>query len=93
VEVGEQGERDAAEAVGPVAVTVGGIDADTQNLGVGGEEAVLERFDAGYFGASRGGEVEGVEQQHHVPFPLELIERNLSIKLILQGESRRVFSS
>jgi hypothetical protein len=65
-------------------MTVDGVNADTQNLGVGGEEAVLEGFHAGYFGASRGGEIEGVEQQHHVPFPFELFKVEGATELVFE---------
>jgi hypothetical protein len=93
VKVGEERERDPTEAHRPIHVAVDRINADTQNLGVGGEEAVLERFDAGYLGASRGCEIEGVEEQHHVPLPFELVEGDGSRELVGQAESGGVFSN
>jgi hypothetical protein len=74
-------------------VTVGRVDADTQNLGVGDAEAVEQIFHAGNFGASRGGEVEGVEEQHDVPPTLELIETDFPRKLILKREPGRGLSN
>jgi hypothetical protein len=65
-------------------VAVDRVNTDTQNLGVGGEEAFLECFHAGYFGASRGGEIEGVEQQHHVPFPFEMVKADGAIELVFE---------
>jgi hypothetical protein len=73
-------------------VTVGRVDADTQNLGVGGAEAVEQIFHAGDLRASRGCEVEGVEEQHDVPPTLELIETDLPRKLILKREPGRGLS-
>jgi hypothetical protein len=74
-------------------VTVDRVDADTQNLGVGGAEAVEICFHAGDLGASRGGEVEGVEEQHHVPPTPELIETDFPRKLILEREPGRGLSN
>jgi hypothetical protein len=78
VEVGEQRKGDAAEAVRPIVVAVAGVDADTQNLGIRGEEAVAKRFDAGNLAASRRSEVERIEQQHDMPLALELIEADFT---------------
>jgi hypothetical protein len=67
---------------------MGAVDADTQDLGVGGAKARQERFDAGNLLASGRSPVERVEEQQDVlPIP-EVGQRDRAAELILELEVR-----
>ena len=71
----------------PVGVGIDAVNADTQDLGVGLPEAWKQSFHFGDLSSSRRCPVQRVEQQHHVPLPVELIQANLAAQVVRQGEA------
>jgi len=92
VEVGEQWNADATEAVGPVGVTVDAVDADPDDLGVSGFETILQRIQRWNFEASGRCEVEGVEEKEKMLLADEVGRRNRAAEVIGQGKLRRFAS-
>ncbi len=81
MEIGQQGELDRAEAVGPSLVTELGIDGDTQDLGIAAFELSEKSVQAGDFTTSRGGEVERVENEQDVLLAIEIRELHLRVEM------------
>ena len=86
VEVGEQRNADASEAIGPVGVTVDAVDADPHDLGVSGFETILQRIQRWHFEASGRCEVERVEEQEKMTLADEVGRRNRAAEVIGQSE-------
>jgi len=85
VEVREQWEGDAPQVVrGPVGVRVDTVDADTQNLGVGGLKTRNRLFDRRYFLTSSGSPVDRIEQKHYMVFVAEPLAAYFASELIFQ---------
>lgn len=92
MEVGEQREGNASEALGPGFVTELGINGDTQDLGVSGFKLREERVEAGDLDASGRRKVEWVEDKQDVLAARVRGELFLRVEVAVQLEVGRLGS-
>lgn len=92
MEIREQREGDASEALGPGFVTELGINGDTQDLGVSGFELREERVEAGDLDASGRRKVEWVEDKQDVLAARVRGELLLRVEVAVQLELGRLGS-
>ena len=86
VKVSQQRDRDAAQARRPVGVTIDAVDGDAEDLRIGLKELSSQRIQRWYLLASRGREIQGIEDQHHVTLSVELRAREAPAKVIRECE-------